>query len=234
MRVKNFQENVVYGTLTTILESQYPDLVSNETIRNDIAAFVLNKLPPRYITSERGYTRFVGAMLYKPDQKDIIKIITLINHAIEIVLTRRKEPETQESTARDISFDSNSSFLRFPVIVGTVRDQKTKQPIEGTTISLYDKGNKIVGMGSKRWRNPTTTQKETFAYFSLWPQSIINPNGSNSNEYENYNFHLSATHASYKEYTSKITIAAQCCFNSLNEFNFDNFHDVGEVLLVKS
>ncbi len=237
MRVKNLQENVVYGTITTLLESQYPDIVTNETLKNDIAAFVLNRLSPYYITGERGYTRFVGKMLYEPNQKDIIKIITLINHAIEIIHTRRKDPVVSDPTPnKDVDLDSHeSSYLRFPVIIGSVRDKKTDAPIEGVSISLCNKEDKIVAMGSKHWKNPAVTQSNTLAYFSLWPNSVPNSQGRMyDGQLVDHQFRLKAEHGSYQDYNSEITVPAECCISSLHEFNCDNFHDAGILKLTKN
>ena len=236
MQVKNLQENIVYGTITTLLESQYPDIVNNETLKNDIAAFVLNRLSPYYITGERGYTRFVGKMLYEPNQKDIIKVITLINHAIEIVHTRRKDPTVSHPLLKEVNLNSHSSsYLRFPVIIGSVRDQKTGIPIEGVSISLCNEKDKLVAMGSKRWKNPAVTQSKTFAYFSLWPNSIPNPHSQvHDGQLVDHQFRLKVEHSSYQNYNSEITVAAECCVKSLNEFNCDNFHDAGGLLLTKN
>ena len=279
MEIKNLQENIVYGTLGTILENQYPEIAENESIMHDVAAFVLNKLPPFYTTGERGYTRFVGGVLYKPDQKDIIKIIVLINHAIEVVLTRRRNIDTIEDsnkknsirhsirnsirnafkntithtiknaiknalkgmtkdTFEDDEFNlGNFQYIRFPVIVGTVRDGATKKPVKDVTVSLFYKDNEIVPMGSARWDNPAITQRGNLAYFSLWPQIVVNSDQPEERRHSvhkiDYDFYLKASHKSYQNYNSTITITADYRY-FWQEFDFDNFHDIGEVLLQKN
>lgn len=55
MKVKNYMEEIVEALLPHILnEETYKNQCTCEQCINDIKAIALNKLPPKYITSEQG------------------------------------------------------------------------------------------------------------------------------------------------------------------------------------
>ncbi|MCK4515693.1 MAG: late competence development ComFB family protein, partial [Spirochaetaceae bacterium] len=56
MKLKNYQEDVVLRAIDIALEDQ-SEVVSDPAFVNDVAAYVLNRVPPRYVMSERGFLR---------------------------------------------------------------------------------------------------------------------------------------------------------------------------------
>ena len=70
MILKNYQEDIVFRTLEITLRENYPKLLGDEKVFNDLAAFVLNRLPPLYVTSSRGMSYLGGPLLNDPDGKN--------------------------------------------------------------------------------------------------------------------------------------------------------------------
>jgi competence protein ComFB len=59
MELKNYQEDLVLHIAEIVLEDR-PDVKKGGGLLLDVAAYALNRLPPRYILSERGFTRLAA------------------------------------------------------------------------------------------------------------------------------------------------------------------------------
>ncbi|MFW5738708.1 MAG: late competence development ComFB family protein [Spirochaetota bacterium] len=78
MRLKNYQEDVVFRAIEIALEDQQ-DLLSDEAFVNDVAAYVLNRVPPRYVMSERGFLRLALEHTEEADQdRSLANVIELM------------------------------------------------------------------------------------------------------------------------------------------------------------
>ena len=95
MRLKNYNEDLVLETVKIVLKDR-KDIHPTRSFILDVAAYALNRIPPKYITSERGFTReFVHAGNGNGEEGEklinVIELITLINRAVEVVARRRRE-----------------------------------------------------------------------------------------------------------------------------------------------
>ncbi|MFW5745893.1 MAG: late competence development ComFB family protein, partial [Spirochaetota bacterium] len=101
MRLKNYQEDVVFRAIEIALEDQQ-DLLSDEAFVNDVAAYVLNRVPPRYVMSERGFLRLALEHTDEADQDrslaNVIELMMLVNRGVDIVGSRRSS-ESHERAA---------------------------------------------------------------------------------------------------------------------------------------
>ena len=52
MKLKNYQEDIVLHVIDIMLEDN-PEIEADETLISDVAAYVLNRIPAKYIMSER-------------------------------------------------------------------------------------------------------------------------------------------------------------------------------------
>ncbi|MCL2703508.1 MAG: late competence development ComFB family protein [Defluviitaleaceae bacterium] len=55
MHVRNYMETIVFDMIDTVLKNF--DCCTCEKCRNDIAAYALNNLPPKYIVSNEVYSK---------------------------------------------------------------------------------------------------------------------------------------------------------------------------------
>ena len=81
MELKNHTEQIVLEYLDKVLE-RYPNCCKCDKCRLDIAILALNRLPPRYTSSQKGR---VFDKLHSMSQEYIIQVIEEIAKAIEIV-----------------------------------------------------------------------------------------------------------------------------------------------------
>jgi len=189
MQLKNYQEEIVRAVIPLALE-EHPELRTDEAFLHDVAAYVLNRLPPRYIMSERGLTRIAAEnWLLDPDEEPrrkrdprdpalvgMVQVLLLVNRAIQVVGSRRRapSPEKRQSARRSRrgEIDLGEGFWHnFPQIIGRVVDSRGGSPLPGVSVSMSSR--RLGQLESEPgWSNPCATNEATRGYFSLWPRAL--------------------------------------------------------------
>jgi len=176
MKLKNYQEDVVLRAIDIALEDQ-PELVSDASFVNDVAAYVLNRIPPRYVMSERGFLRLTVEQLEEGNGKrslaNIIELMILVNRGIEIVQSRR--PKASGAAREDVEGpESANEFVHnYPQFIGRIVDDESDEPVFGAVVSLYMDGD-LVPPAEPGWSNPYRTNPQTKGFFSFWPHAAKN------------------------------------------------------------
>ena len=176
MRLKNYNEDLVLETVKIVLRDR-KDVTASRSFVLDVAAYALNRIPPKYITSERGFTREVVHADNGNGQEEerlinVIELITLVNRAVDVVARRRREavPARRRTTLTLKDADLHLTyFYNMPHIFGRVVDQSNGQPVIAARATLWV--NEQVSVPAEPgWHNPITTNEQTKGYFSFWPQ----------------------------------------------------------------
>lgn len=178
MKLKNYQEDIVLRAIEIALEDQ-PDLLSDAEFVNDVAAYVLNRVTPRYVMSERGFLRL--ALEHSDDEAtdqsmaNVIGMMMLVNRGVELVQSRRRGHAPRSASDGGEQGDDSQAGLtlvhNYPQLIGRVVDARTGNPVYGATVQLYVDG-KLVPPESGGWHNPYVTREKTQGHFSFWPQSV--------------------------------------------------------------
>ena len=174
MKLKNYQEDVVLRAIDIALEDQ-PRLLSDAAFVNDVAAYVLNRVPPRYVMSERGFLRLTVEQLDEGDGNrslaNIIELMILVNRGIEIVQSRRPSPTSVAAEGYPSSPEEPNEFVHnYPQFIGRVVDDNTDEPVFGAVVTLHMDGD-LVPPAEPGWSNPYRTHPQTKAFFSFWPHA---------------------------------------------------------------
>jgi hypothetical protein len=177
MRLKNYNEDLVLETVKVVLKDR-PEMKPNRGFILDVAAFTLNRIPPKYITSERGLTRELMMTNGNGNGSsakllNIIELIAIINRGIDIVARRRHEhaAATKARAAAGIAGEPILSyFYNMPHIFGRIVDARTGNPVVEANATLWVNGRLSVP-AEPGWRNPYQTSEQTKGYFSFWPQA---------------------------------------------------------------
>ena len=143
----------------------------------DVAAYALNRIPPKYITSERGFTREVvhannGNGQEEEKLLNVIELITLVNRAVDVVARRRHENAPARKTSRSAADDADmrlTYFYNMPHIFGRVVDAGNGKPVIAAEATLWI-NERVSVPAEPGWRNPYMTNEQTKGYFSFWPQ----------------------------------------------------------------
>ncbi len=206
MRLKNYNEDLVLETAKIVLKDR-PDIHPTRSFLLDVAAYALNRIPPKYITSDRGFTReFMQSAGGNGDEGhallNVIELITLVNHAVDVVARRRRAPgRSRASRPRTAATGEKPGrltyFYNMPHIFGRVVDARTRAPVISAEVTLWI-NDKLSVPAETGWRNPYLTHEQTKGYFSFWPQVEMG-----DAEGLRVEFRISFTHEGYRPYTFK-------------------------------
>ncbi len=160
MAIKNIMEDIVASVTSEVLSKEGKDLPDSQMHREDIMAYVLNKVPARYITSERGmlHDRMESRLVFQ-QRTDIL---FLVHEAIEFVKNRRSTPKHTDYG----SLKARKHIL--PHIFGEILEETTFSYIPGVEITLLFR-DKAVSMIDEGWSNPYMTMKATKGFYQFWP-----------------------------------------------------------------
>lgn len=132
-----------------------------EQCRLDTTAYVLNKLPPRYIVSGRGLTHMLGTV----DTQMSVDIDSLIVEGMKKVAANARPFHAVEKS--DSSEESEDPVFNFPLFVGTVYDGATFDAIPSARITLSRNGAPC-SMIDHAWTNPMTLTSHTRGKYTFW------------------------------------------------------------------
>jgi competence protein ComFB len=178
MRLKNYNEDLVLDTVKLVLNDRR-DVKSTRSFVLDVAAFVLNRIPPKYITGERGFTHaFVGDWYGEETEEkliDVIELIAIVNRGIDVVAGRRrrvsrgqrKPPAAEAFPGDELHL---TYFYNIPHIFGRVVDVDTGTPLPRADATLF-LNDQLSVSAEPGWRNPYRTSEQTKGYFTFWPRA---------------------------------------------------------------
>ena len=234
MRLKNYNEDLVLDTVRIVLKDR-GELKPTRSFILDVAAYTLNRIPPKYIMSERGFTRELIQSTSEPTGErlvDVIELIALINHAVEVVSRRRKNhaPARKHPAKAAGAEDAPnvSYFYNLPHIFGRIVDARDGSPILAADATLYI-NNKVSTPAEAGWQNPYQTNQQTMGYFSFWPQPETGPESS-----YHANIQIGFSHADYKPFTFKKVLKVPGEFFVHDYIRSDKLLDLGTLPLEKS
>lgn len=200
MITKNIMEDIVAASVDELLEKS--DRLKDLTeYRNNIIAYVLNRIQPRYVTSERGiiHSRLESRFIFQ--QK--ADILMLIHEAAELISSRRVSPKKDKPTKVE------SQDIFFPHVMGEVLEETTFSVISGVSVSLLLNG-KPAKMIDENWNNPYNTAKATNGYYHFWPDF----DSESMDENSQYNFTLEFSHPKCDARTTTVDL------KPVNDINF--------------
>jgi len=158
----NLIEMIVKDIVDEVLAKE-EDFKSIKYHRNDIIAYVLNRVPPRYVTGERGiiHSRIDPRLKYQ----EHTDILFLTYEAIGLFGKRRATEIDENNTERE----KLSGLI--PHMIGEALEETTLSVISDLKITLLYNGSpaEMMDVG---WKNPYIAAKATRGYFHFWPRFI--------------------------------------------------------------
>jgi len=177
MKLKNYQEDLVLYVADIVIKDR-PDIEAGENLLHDVAAYTLNRLPPRYILSERGFTRLAADHWVEADSEDgfasLVEVLILVNKAIDIIKSRRKPREAAaevRSMGEEDLPDVRKHWHNLPYLIGRVLDKNTKRPVLDASVRVSIDG-KLAEPAEQGWLNPYRTNAGTKGFYSFLPKPI--------------------------------------------------------------
>lgn len=178
MDLKNYQEDLVLYVADRVLRDR-PDVRPNQVMLHDVAAYALNRLPPRYVQSERGFTRFAAEQWVENGNAEglagLMEVLLLVNRGVDVVKGRRRaQPSAAGGRRRRAEapvLEPGAYWHNLPYIIGRVRDAAGKAVLEARVeIRLNRELAVPVDAG---WPNPMRTSAATKGFFSFLPRPLL-------------------------------------------------------------
>ena len=163
MAVRNLMEDIVRTVLDEVLRNDRT-VAPEELQKDDILAYVLNRVTPTYVTSERGILH--GRLDNRYGFQVRSDIFFLIYEAIQTVGRR------SSSSISSITHQERLGVL-YPHILGQVLESTTFSIIPDLEVTLLSDG-KSLPMVDEHWRNPYRVSQGTMGYYHFWAASDEN------------------------------------------------------------
>jgi hypothetical protein len=176
MKLKNYQEDLVLYLSELVLNNR-PDVKPNESLMHDVAAYTLNRLPPRYIVSERGFTRLAADHWLDNGSKNglasLVQALILVNKAVDTVKSRRREALPGPVARRDeaAALDVGCCWHNLPYLIGRILDKATRKPVLDASVRVLINGREAEA-ADPGWLNPYRTNAGTRGFYSFLPKPI--------------------------------------------------------------
>jgi len=232
MKLVNYQEDLVLHIAEIVLQDR-PDVELSQELLYDTSAYVLNRLPPRYIVSERGFTRLMADCMFDNGNEanlgSLVELLLLINTAVDVVKKRRVSAASNDQPPEEEEIDGpiEPHWHNIPYMIGRVVDRDDGNPVPGIRITLLVNGKKV-GQAGSGWTNPYTTSRAAQGYFSFLPAAIRS--GERRKEYD---LTIIFEGDGYKHFTLEKTVKTESEFAARLDFRNDGFINLGTTCLSK-
>ncbi|GAB6090897.1 late competence development ComFB family protein [Spirochaeta dissipatitropha] len=178
MKIRNIIEESVIKTVNEIVEEDQntsnPQYSASEQCRMDAACYVLNRIPPRYISSARGQT-YADKESYTNFQFNI-DLMALVHEGLRRVTSIQRSYYSNQSSG---SVDETGSYYQFPVIKGRILHGLNFEPVSDIEILILIDGNRTEMIDSN-WQNPFPISAQADGTYAFWPRPIAADSESKS------------------------------------------------------
>ncbi|NBB91507.1 MAG: competence protein ComFB [Spirochaetes bacterium] len=169
MEIHNLMEDEVFRRVNEICEEE--EARGNTTYcttyacRLDAVCYVLNRLPPRYVTSGRGLAHVEQDI--SSDTQLAVDLTKLAQEALKRISSVRRSYYDEDASEPDVK----GPCFNFPAITGRVLNGVSFEPVEGAAVRLMRDGQPVT-MYDSRWQNPYTLAAHTYGTYSFWPRPL--------------------------------------------------------------
>jgi len=165
-------EDKVLQTLHEICEADEKSgknsYCTSEQCRLDVACYVLNRIPQRYVTSGRGFAYLESD--YNDNPQLQVDVVTLCHEGLRRVTSIRRSFYT-DIDEPEMKLSPGGVYFDFPLIKGRVLNGITFSPVINVDIEFRIDG-KLVQMLDSRWPNPYSVVDNTPGTYLFWPKPI--------------------------------------------------------------
>jgi len=165
----NVMEGSVVKVVNQVAEddasSENPKYLTSDESRIDVACFVLNRIPQRYVSSARGRAHIEQEEDH--DQQLFVDMVTLAHEGFRRVTSVQRSFYDEESHWQP----ARGPHFLFPTIKGRFFDGVSFAPIAGVDVQLL-RDHDLVPMIDSRWQNSYLIDAQTAGRYIFWPAPI--------------------------------------------------------------
>jgi competence protein ComFB len=227
MEIINIMEKEVLRIINDICEEQVQSGNERYCItplcKLDAACYVLNRIPPRYITSSRGMAHVEQD--YNRNRQLEVDIVRLAAEALQRVTTIQRSYYNAPYSGTG---ESRGPHFNFPTVSGRILNGVSFEPVYGVSVSLLME-NETTRMMDSRWQNPYRIDAATPGTFIFWPDSIP---ANEAKEVREFEFEISAEGDGYAPFHHYFSITVTADQDKLSTLRFSEDHDLGDMYIV--
>ena len=170
--IHNTIEDIVFSQVSAICDALEKDgnipICTCHQCRLDTASYVLNRVPPHYVISNRGVARVEHESLER--QQKEADIAALIYEGIRRV-NHNQRPYANHTNKKTTPMSRDTPAFNIPTIVGRLFNGLNFEPLSGVTVELHREGE-LVAMKDSNWQNPYHLVANTEGTFAFWPAPL--------------------------------------------------------------
>jgi competence protein ComFB len=145
--------------------SESPTYCTTPDCRQDVACFVLNRVPQRYVNSARGEAHVDGDLTN--DLQLRIDVVTLVHEGLRRVTSIRRSYYDEDTGNEPVQ----GPAFRLPIIKGRLFNGLDFQPITDVAVRLLA-NDALLTMIDNRWSNPYVIPENTPATYIFLPRPL--------------------------------------------------------------
>ncbi|MCL2832657.1 MAG: late competence development ComFB family protein [Treponema sp.] len=218
MELHNVIEDLVIPKVEDIFNTIAADesgekLCTCSQCRIDTACYVLNRITPFYVVSNRGAAR-VHMETSQRHQTDA-DIAAFIYEGIRRISHNQRPNFNHNSSVTDQNTGIGKPVFNIPTITGRLFSGSNFAPVHSVDLKLFCNG-KLVQMKDGNWQNPLHLVSHTEGNFSFWPAPFP---AKKTGEQLNFEFTLCAGSAEYETLNHAFTIPVTSEIQSIKSFS---------------
>jgi competence protein ComFB len=170
--IHNTVEDIVFAQVTeicnTIEKNNQGEICTCHQCRVDTACYVLNRISPHYISSNRGVARMEQETITR--QQKEAEITSMVYEGIRQVNHNRR-PFIKHKGMNAAPEAAANPIFNIPTIIGRIFNGLNFEPLRAAKVELLRNGE-LVGMKDATWQNPFNIVPNAEGTFTFWPASI--------------------------------------------------------------
>jgi competence protein ComFB len=151
MEIHNLMEDLVLKTVDEIFSEEGKKSGESNRMspqcRLDVACFVLNRVPPHYVSSGRGAAH--AEKMFQENSQLTVDVVTLVHEGLKRITHVQRPHYSAGETARPPS----GPVFGFPIIKGRLLSCTTFEPVRTASVELLIEGERAAMIDSC-WQNP--------------------------------------------------------------------------------
>lgn len=167
MKIHNVTQEAVTELVNEAFKSndRPKDLCLCNQCHMDVICYVLNRVQPKYIVSDRGISHMSDN--YSESLQMRADIVKNINEAMRIVAQAKRTHHLEENFN---PATKAQAYFNFPTVSGKILSGINFSP-EEVTVELYH-DEKLVKMIDPTWENPYSINENCDGNFIFWPMAM--------------------------------------------------------------
>ncbi|MDR0374492.1 MAG: late competence development ComFB family protein [Treponema sp.] len=209
MELHNTNEDVVIAQVNDMFDmfersGHSENICTCKQCRIDTACYVLNRIEPRYIVSNRGAIRIERNSIENQQRK--VDIVVMIHEGIAKI-NHNKRPSFTHGVKKEEQSVHGMPMFNLPAISGRVFDGTNFAPMTNIDIELL-RDDEMVAMVDNNWQNPFHLVEHNEGVFSFWPAPIAT-NEANVHKMFEFSIKINAQGFDKLNYFFKIPVKSE-------------------------